>query len=316
MFELSYKGKKMHQTKPLMYYRKLYNIINREKYDIVHVHGSSSMMFLQLLVAKRLGVKVRIAHSRNTNSDYNLLNQLLRPIFKKLYTDKFACGKEAGEWLFGKNEKFTIIPNGKDCEMFEFKNEVRNQYRKKYNLKDKIVIGHIGNFNEQKNHEFLIKVFYELSKQKENYYLVLVGNGPLENKIHQRVIELGLENKVLFLGQIPVEEVSKWLNAMDIMLFPSKYEGFPNVLIEWQISGLPCLISSAITKDVKITNLVRFESLEKTPKDWAKDIEEIKLEDREKSKEMIKTEIKNNGYDIKENAKKLEKKYINLAQKC
>lgn len=302
----------MHQKRPIMYCKKLYKIIKEEKYDVVHVHGSSSMMFLQLLVAKKAGVKVRIAHSRNTSSDYNFLNKLCMPIFKRLYTHAFACGKEAGKWLFGENQQFTIIPNGKDCQMFEFKPEIRDEYRKKNNIENKTVIGHIGNFNNQKNHEFLIKVFYELTKKNSNYYLILAGNGPLENKIHGKIAELGIDKNVLFLGQISVEEVSKWLNAMDIMVFPSKYEGFPNVLIEWQIAGLPCIISSEITKDVKITDLVRFKSLNKDPKEWAKDIEKIKIEDRNKMKEKIKIDIKNNGYDIKENARKLEHIYMDL----
>lgn len=302
----------MHQKRPLMYCKSLYKIIRKEGYDIVHVHGSSSMMFMQLLTAKLAGVKVRIAHSRNTSSGHNFLHILCKPLFKVLYTNAFACGKEAGKWLFGTNEKFIIIPNGKDSKMFEFKADIREKYRRKYDLKDKIVIGHIGNINYQKNHDFLIDVFNELCKKNKNYYLILAGKGNLEKEIHEKVEKLGLHSKVMFLGQIPVEEVANWLQAMDIMVFPSKFEGFPNVLIEWQMAGLPCIISDTITKDVKITKLVQFESLDNTPKSWADEINNIKIEDREANKQEVINQIKEKGYDIKENAKRLENIYEDL----
>ena len=137
VFELEYKGMKMHQKKPVMYCKKLYKIIKEEKYDIVHVHGSSAMMFLQLFTAKLAGVKVRIAHSRNTSSDHNFLHKIFKIPFEFSYTACFACGKEAGEWLFGKNKDVTIINNGKDSEMFKFNVDIRNEYRKKYNIENK-----------------------------------------------------------------------------------------------------------------------------------------------------------------------------------
>ena len=117
----------------------------------------------------------------------------------------------------------------------------------------------------------------------------------------------------MFLGQIPVEEVAKWLNAIDIMVFPSRYEGFPNVLIEWQMAGLPCVIADTITPDVKITDLVKFESLEDTPAKWASDIDSIELNDRNDKK--YAKQIKEAGYDIKDNAKKLEDIYLYLINK-
>ena len=315
LFELEYKNKKMHQVRPLLYVIKLYKIIKKEKYDIVHVHGSSSLLFLQLLAAMLAGVKIRIAHSRNTNSDHNFLHTIFKPIFSILYTDCFACGKEAGEWLFGKNKDIFIIPNGKDIKMFSFKKDIRTEYRKKWMLDDKIVIGHIGNFNYQKNHEYLINIFNELIKMDKNYFLVLAGDGPLEKDIRKMVDDYDLKNNVLFLGQIPVEEVSKWLNAMDIMIFPSRFEGFPNVLIEWQISGLPCIISDTITQDVKVTELVKFLSLNNQFYDWAKEINSIHIEDRDKNNFKIQECVKKAGYDIKENSKRLERKYYELMQR-
>ena len=315
LFELDYHGQKMHQKRPFLYCCKLYKILKEEKYDIVHVHGSSSLLFLQLLVAKLAGVKVRIAHSRNTDTDHKFIHFVFKPLFSLLYTDAFSCGREAGVWLFGKNKDFTIISNGKDSKMVAFNQLDREFYRKKYNIKDKIVLGHIGNFNYQKNHEFLIDVFSKLHKENKSCFLILAGSGPLEDEIKERVSELKLGESVLFLGQVSVEEIAKILNAMDIMVFPSRFEGFPNVLIEWQMNGLPCVISDKITKDVKITNSVYFESIDSVD-DWVQRINSIKLSDREKIKKETIQLVKQAGYDIEENAKMLEKKYIELYNNC
>ena len=315
MHEFYYKKGKLHQKRPLLYCIKLYKLIKKEKYDIVHAHGSSSMLFLQLFTAKLAGAKVRIAHSRNTQSDFGILNSIFKPIFKCSYNVAFACGKEAGEWLFGKKTKFTIIPNGKDSKMFEFDKKTREQIRKEYNLTNKIVIGHIGNFNYQKNHEYLIDIMNELVKNNSNYYLILAGNGEKLNIIKNKVEEFGLSSNVLFLGQIPVEKVAKWLNAMDLMVFPSRFEGFPNVLIEWQMNGLPCLISDSITQSVKITDLVQFASINDNPEKWSIIINNMELKDREKNKKELLKQIKEAGYDIRENATRLENLYIDLYNK-
>ena len=314
LFEFDYKNKKMHQRRPIKYCIKLYKLIKQEKYDIVHAHGSSSMLFLQLLTAKAAGVKVRIAHSRNTESDFKVLDKLCKPLFQLSYNEAFSCGKEAGEFLFGKNKEFTIIPNGKDSKIFSYKEDVRKQYREKYHLQNKIVLGHIGNFNYQKNHAFLIDIMYKLCKENDNYCLMLAGDGSLRKDIENKVHELHLESNIIFLGQISNSEVANLLNAMDIMIFPSRYEGFPNVLIEWQMNGLPCLISDTITKDVQITNLVHFLSIE-NPDLWINEIRKIELLDRKDENATINKLIKDAGYDIETNAKMLEEKYISLYEK-
>lgn len=315
LLEATVNEQKMYKVKPISYYFMLKKLIKNEKYDIVQVHGSSSMMLVHLLAAKRAGVKVRIAHCRNTKSDHKLLHKILLPAFRKTYNVAFACGREAGEWLFGKNADFMVVPNGKDVDVFKYNDVVRKEYREKYNLDDKIVIGHIGNFNYQKNHDYLINIFNELASRNDKYRLVLVGKGDLQNEIKQKVKKLGLDDKVLFLGQVPVDEVAKLLNMMDIMVFPSRFEGFPNVLIEWQMNGLPCVISDAITKDVRITDLVRFMSLEKDAKDWADEIENVCIMDRNVSQDVILEQIRETGYDIKSNAKMLEKRYGELVRR-
>lgn len=292
------------------YMKKLIKLIREKKYDIVQAHGSSAILCIEMIAAKKAGCKIRIAHSRNTKADHKIADKLLRPIFYRTYTHGFACGEEAGKWLFG-NRKFEIINNGKNVEEYQFNYKIRKEMREKNGLDNKIVIGHVGNFNEQKNHNYLIDIFYELTKNNGNKYkLILLGDGGLRKDIEEKVKNLKLENQVLFVGK--TAEVSKWLQAMDIMVFPSKFEGFPNVLVEWQIAGLPCLISDKITDKVKLTNLVQFESIEEKPKKWAIRIKNIKLEDREANKEMLLTQIKEKGFDIKENARRLEKIYMQL----
>lgn len=315
IFELDYKGYKLRQKKPILYCMKLYKILKNEKYDIIHVHGSSSMMFLELLTAKLAGIKTRIAHSHNTKSDNMRLHRIFFKLFIKLYTDAFSCGQDAGEWLFGKNAQFTIIPNAKNIQDFEFNFSIREEIRRKYNLSDKIVLGHAGSFSYQKNHEYLIKVFYEIFKRNKNYYLILAGKGENQDNIKKQSKELGIEDNILFLDQISNTEMIKWLNAMDIMIFPSRFEGFPGVLIEWQIMGLPCIISDKITKYVKVTELVKFMSIEDSPDKWANEIINIELYDREKYKNIFKNQVCDAGYDIKKNAELLIELYLKLYKK-
>ena len=296
----------------IRYIYKLKNIIKNNMYDIVHIHGSSSILVIELLASYFAGCKIRIIHSHNTKTQHPHLHKLLKPLFNLLCTDRFACGRDAGIWLFGK-KNFIIIPNGNDISKFEYNESVRNEIRKKYNLQNKIVVGHVGVFNEQKNHLFLLEVIKKLKESNPNKYkFVLIGDGILYNTIIEKSKEYGIYDNIIFTGR--TNEVPKWLQAMDIMLLPSLYEGFPMVLIEWQIAGLPCVISDRITKDVKITDLVYFRTIDSS-KIWCDTISNIKINNREKNKVKIIRQIKKEGYDIAENAEKLEREYINLYDK-
>lgn len=313
LYEFGYKGKKMRQVKPIMYAIKLYKLLKEEHYDAIHVHGSSSMMVLELFIGKLAGVKIRIAHSHNTKSDNEKMNRLFKCLFNRLYTDAFACGEDAGKWLFGDSSSFVIIPNGKDLNLYKYNQIKRKEYRNLYHLNNKIVIGHVGNFNDQKNHEYLLNIFNELNDDK--YCLLLVGGGELQEKIVSLAKKMCIQNRIVFAGSVSSEKVAEIIQAMDIIVFPSKYEGFPNVLIEWQISGLPCLISDKITEAVKLTDLVKFLPIDKSPKIWAEEIKKTKIIDRKKDNLSIQRKVKEAGYDIKENAKKLENLYLDLKRK-
>lgn len=306
------KGGKVHILKerkkhPLKYIKKLSVLIKENKYDIVQAHGSSAILCLEMIAAKRAECKIRIAHCHNTKCDHRLIDTILRPVFYRTYTHGFACGEEAGKWLF-KNRKFEIINNGKNIEEYEYNEKIRNQMRKKYSLSNYKVIGHVGSFNYQKNHNFLIDIFYELKNRGgEKYKLVLLGGGELKSYIEEKVKKLKLQDDVIFVGR--TKEVANWLQAMDIMVLPSRFEGFPLVLVEWQIAGIPCIVSDKVTPAVKMTDLVQFASIEDKPEEWANKIKKIELKDRKESKEKIIKEIKDSGFDIKEETKKLEKIY-------
>ena len=286
------------------YFFALYKYISKEKIDVVHVHGSSAIMSVELVAARLAGCKVRIAHSHNTTCENQKADKILRPVFNRNYTTAFACGQDAGRWMFGKR-KFTIIPNGRNLKKYEYDPKKRTEYRNKLGIaSDALVIGHVGRFNRQKNHEYLVRIFSEVHKKEQNSYLVLVGTGEKVGEINNLVKELELENNVIFTGVI--ENVSDYLSAFDIMLLPSLYEGLPLVVIEWQIAGLPCIVSDTVTKECAITSLVKFESVKKEPEVWANEVVNLILQDRNDSKEIIFNEIKTAGYDIESGAERLK----------
>ena len=216
------------------YQKELYKIFKENNYKIVHSHINALSVF-PLRVAKKAGVPIRIAHSHSTSNKKewkkNIVKNILRP-FSKVYANKFfACTKHAGEWLFGKRiierKELNVINNAIDLKKFEFNENTREDLRKELGIKeDVLVIGHVGRFMKQKNHDFLIDVFNELIKKDENSILILIGQGPLLNEMKQKVRDLNIEDKVKFIGQ--VTNVEKYYNIMDIFLFPSIYEGLRN----------------------------------------------------------------------------------------
>ena len=216
------------------YQKELYKIFKENNYKIVHSHINALSVF-PLRAAKKAGVPIRIAHSHTTSNKKewkrNLAKNILRP-FSKLYANKFfACTKHAGEWLFGKKiierKELNVINNAIDLKKFEFNEKTREDLRKELGIKeDTLIIGHVGRFMKQKNHEFLIEVFKELIKKNDNSILMLIGQGPLLNDMKQKVRDLKIEDKVKFMGQ--VTDVEKYYNIMDVFLFPSIYEGLRN----------------------------------------------------------------------------------------
>ncbi len=292
------------QKATIRYLISLIRLMNRGRYDIVHVNGSSNMMAIELLAARIAGVKVRCAHSRNTMCNNIHLHSLLRIPFRHLCNARLACGELAGNWLFGTND-FEIVNNGKDFSRFSYSEERRNEIRMRLGLKAKTVIGHVGKFNEQKNHRFLIRIFKEYHRINPDAILYLIGDGPLTDEIKWLVKGLNLTDYVIFTGA--VDDVPERLQAMDFMLLPSLHEGFPNVVLEWQAMGLPAIISDTITPDCALTKLITFCSLDESPKCWANHIKSRLEENRNRKSDadIALANLKNGGFDINDSAAKL-----------
>lgn len=296
------------------YMRELIKVMKVEKYDIVHIHGSSAFLCIELIASVVAGVKIRIVHSRNTRCGNEKLDRICRPLFNLLYTDAFACGIEAGKWLFG-DKPFKVIHNGKDFSRFCYSESLRQKERELLGLEGKIAVGHVGRMNGQKNHQYLLEVFAAYHKKNKNSVLYLIGDGPLSSQLYEQVKKMNLEDDVVFTGS--VSDVDVRLQAMDIMVFPSKFEGLPNVVLEWQAEGLPCIISESITKECAPSELVQFMSIEEDPEEWANKMIEIlnKETDRERDAQFGIEALRKAGFDIEENAAKLEEIYIDLVKK-
>ena len=282
-----------------------------ETYDVIHVHGSSAIMTIELLTAKMCGIKKRIAHSRNTKCINKVIDQILRPIFYVSYTDAIACGEEAGKWLFG-NRKFDIFYNGKDLDRFKFNVQKRADIRSQRNLNDKYIIGFVGNIKDQKNPVFLLDVIKECCERDKEIYAIFLGDGEMYTQIQNRILNYHLKERILMLGR--VKNVDEFLSAFDLLLLPSKYEGLPNVILEAQINGLCSLVSSQVTQECKITNLVKFLPINLGKELWVDTIINNRnhtINNRiQESKEACK-EMRARGFDIKESANLYRGLYLN-----
>ena len=247
------------------------------KYDAVHIH-SPNIAFLHLIYAKKSQIKTRILHSHNTvYSDSRLKsirNFLLQIPIMAFSTHYVACGKKAANFLFGEKEIINtkLIYNGIDIEKFKFNKLSRDSERSRLNIENKMVIGHVGNFVAQKNHDFIIKIAKEMSYLNKDFIIVLVGDGENYNKIKRKIENEKLNDYFLLYGRS--NQVEKLLNIFDIFILPSYYEGLPYVVIEAQCNCLPILLSDNIDREV-ITN----ENVELLPlnKDlWVKRLTEKK----------------------------------------
>ena len=300
----------------LSYLFKTARLVRQERYDIVHVHGSSALLSLDLFAAWLGGCKIRIAHSRNTTCNHKMIDRLLRPFFYCLCNVRFACGTDAGKWLFG-NRSFTIIKNGKDLKSFLYNPEIREKIRREYNWEGKTVIGHVGNFNYQKNHEFLINICNSLAQASPEYCFVFIGSGnEYLERAREQVKRLGLEDKVLFTGSI--HYVSEMLQGLDIMLLPSRFEGLPNVVLEWQVAGLPSIISDVITQECKLTELVSYLPITQGSDIWVDKIKKTSVldtQERENESTRACETMRRNGYDIEQNAALLKQRYMDLIRR-
>lgn len=276
-------------------------------YDFFHIHTQHAMdAYLSSLAAKNAGFQKVIVHSHNSSTIYSIkMHRLFKRLLHTLNITRFACGVEAGKWMYG-NDKFTVVNNGIDLNKFVFNSEKRKEIRSKFRWNGKKVIGHVGRFNKQKNHQFLVRAFREYAFTNPDAVLVLVGVGELEDQIKDLVHRLKLDNQVQFLGAR--SDVNELYQGMDLFVLPSLFEGLPVVLVEVQAADLPCIISDSITKEICILpNLSRL-SLEEGAVNWGKKFQEII--EKKISRTSTYTELTKAGYNIVGVANKLQKFYL------
>ena len=285
----------------LKYYKTVDEIVKNGNYDIVWCNFCTLTDIQILKAAKKYNVPTRIAHSHNSENMGNFLVLITHLLNKKKinkYANKFyACSDFAGEFMFGKQimqkKNYKVIPNAIDAQMYDFNAEIRSKVRENLCIADKIVIGHVGRFHFQKNHKLLIKIFKAFSDNHPDSVLVLVGTGGLMDEIKNMVENLKIDDKVFFLGNR--KDVNELMQGMDLMLFPSLFEGLPVTLVEAQTAGLPCVIADTISPQTKITDLVTFEKLDAGIEDWVKDMDNaLKRERRSRFAEM-----KEAGFDVR-----------------
>lgn len=297
-----------------------FKLLKKEKYDIVHIHGSLGMHLIEAFFAKLNHIPNIIIHSHSSKlikmNRYSHAKKILHYLFKWMWpyiaTEFFTCSNEAAKWLFPtqitKLNKVKLLKNGIGVEQYIYSREKRKRIREDFSLNGKFVVGHVGRFSVIKNHTFLVDVFFEIYKLNPSAVLLLIGEGELEDTIKQKVSSLGLDNTVHFLGVR--KDIPDILQAIDLIIFPSLFEGLPVFGIEAQAAGVPLVASDTISREMELTNNVMFLSLQKNPNVWA-----VKALNYYKKIERIDTSsiIKDKGFDIQLEAKKIEDFYIGLS---
>lgn len=248
---------------------------NHPEYKIIHGHssGSAPIYLDEANKAKR----ITIMHSHSNSFGVGIAGQMRRawqlPL-RHIANYNIACSINAGISQFGKKGKFNIINNGIRVENFIFDSQIRNKVREQFDINDdQFLVGNVARFDTEKNHLFLIDIFYEILKLRPNSILMLVGQGPLENKIRTKIADYGIQEHVTLTGVR--KDVNELYQAMDAFILPSLFEGLGIVNVEAQVSGLPCFVSDkVIPEEVNLTEVMHYISLDESPEIWAKTIVE------------------------------------------
>ena len=284
----------------------LKKFFNSNHYDVVHIHsGSISILAVAAYVARKCKINRVIVHSHcaaeRKTFKYRITKFVSLPFMKLYPTDYCACSRIAGEWKFSKNivkKKLVILKNGVDLEDFAFNGDKRNLIREKLNISsDTLVLGHVGRFSYQKNHEYLLKVFKELKNRHINSKLMLIGSGELLNEVKGQAKNDNILNDIIFVGN--VNNVHDYMQAFDVFALPSRFEGLPIVGVEAQASGLPCVFSIAVTDETMLTDKVKFLPVNETSVSvWVDSILELYGTERKDNSEVLREK----GFDINQTA--------------
>lgn len=309
--EIHAEGSEYYQLPPrrniLIYFQTLKYLCGG--YNFLHVHGNSSTSVIELMAARWAGIKQRMVHNHTSRSQHPWINKLLHPFFKMSYTKAVACSDAAGEWLFG-NGQYQVLRNAINVSNFCYDEEIRQQIRLSINVPDEtFLVGHIGKFMDAKNHSFVVAVFADIHRLIPNSKLLLVGDGALRPQVELAIKKFHVEDCVILVGLR--SDIPQLLQAFDVFILPSFYEGMPLSVLEAQAAGLPCFVSDCITKDVKIGQDVVSLSLNKEPLVWAKYIinyykDAIRRERCNRNYELLTTA----GYNIKEESDCLRQIYL------
>lgn len=295
---------------PYKWYKELYTFfkLHSAEYQAIHFCGNHVNAMAPIYFAYHFGVPVRIVHAHNSfarGSFVKLCHVLNRTLSRRMSTHHLACSDLAAKWFFGKHPA-QIVKNGIDLERFAFDPKVRSSMRESLGLDQKdVVIGHVGAFRVEKNHRQILRIFHQFLEKEPNARLVLIGDGALLDEARLLAEQLAIVDKVHFLGLR--SDVDMLMQAMDLFLMPSTFEGLPFVLIEAQTAGLPCVISDVISKDIALTSLVHYCSLNAPLACWVSAMQKALEEPREDKSD----EVKRAGYSVKDTVRCLEAIYGN-----
>ncbi|MBU3842003.1 MAG: glycosyltransferase [Candidatus Fusobacterium pullicola] len=315
IYELKIKTKGI--RKKVDIFIKMINFFRKNKFEIVHIHESTAhMMLFYGIITKICGVKTIILHSHSSgfDSNYRMLKSMLHNFAKQcipLITKNYiACSQIAAKWVY--KEKYLpivkIIHNGIEMDKFKFNMKIRNKVRKKFQIENNFIIGHVGRFSYQKNHEFLLELFIKIKKEKIESKLLLVGDGLLRSKIENKAKKNGILEDIIFVNK--TNSIEQYYQAMDIFLLPSNFEGLAIVGIEAQVAGLSCLFSNNIPKEIEITELCQFLELDTAI--WEHEVVNNHINLHKRKNYKIKKEYFQ--YKIENSARNLESYYMNLGE--
>lgn len=296
-------------TNQMKYFVELVKLMKHRKYDVIHANGQSATLAVEMLAGLFAGCKLRVAHSHNSMCIHQKAHKLLKPFFKFTCNDAIACSKDAGDWLFEK-KKYWVLNNGINVDDFKFNISLRKEYRRRLGLKDdEIALGNVAAFEPKKNQSFLVELMNTIVQRNQKYVLFLWGiDGTSKKSILKKIKDYGLENNIRYMGT--TDKINEYLNAMDIMLLPSKFEGFPVTVVEWQANGLPCILSDTITRECNLNGNVMFLPINQGVECWVDQIENSAYDLEERLNEDHVIKLRKKGFDIKYNANELKEHYV------
>lgn len=286
----------------------LNDLFQNHHIDVLHFNCNSLSYITPVLIAQKYGVKV-VLHSRNSKANFfsSVLHQLNFGKIKKLKNNiiRIAVSDLAGQWMFGQNGGYEVINNGVEIERFRYREDLRINKRRELGIENKNVYGNVGAFLEAKNHLFILKIFKAIVDKDPRAVLMLVGDGPLKASIEQSAKDMNLNNKIMFLGIR--SDIPELMMAMDCFIFPSLYEGFPNVILEAETTGLPIVMSDLITDEVVLQDSCKKLKLDQSEEEWGNLVfEQIK---KEYNREQGAFCVEQAGFSTKSEIKRIEYLY-------